>query len=101
MVNKSESMKTLKNARKCLRQCGHPRDDLELIAAKVPILRFHRDGVQVGYYYINWLKILRNKVRVLLELTILYGLAHKVFLCNFRSICYPIQAVQDFLNLLS
>ena len=49
MVNKSESMKTLKNARKCLRQCGHPRDDLELIAAKVPILRFHRDGVQVSF----------------------------------------------------
>jgi len=59
MVPKSECMKTLKNARKCLRQCGHDRDDLELIPAKVPILRFHSDGVQCDLN-VNNLTGLRN-----------------------------------------
>ena len=59
MVAKGDCMKTLKNARKCLRQCGHPREDLDLIAAKVPILRFHRNGVQCDLN-VNNLTGLRN-----------------------------------------
>ena len=47
MVNKSESLRALKNCRKALRQYGRFQDFSELIPAKVPILRLNVRGVQI------------------------------------------------------
>ena len=46
-MSKSETMKALKKARSALRSCGHPGHDLELIPAKVPILRLHKKNIQI------------------------------------------------------
>jgi poly(A) RNA polymerase GLD2 len=46
-VSKSETMKALKKTRSALRSCGHPGHDLELIPAKVPILRLHKKNIQI------------------------------------------------------
>ena len=59
MVNKATSTKALKEARKALRRCGHYGSDLELIVAKVPILRFHRNNIQIDLN-VNNLTGLRN-----------------------------------------
>ena len=46
-MSKSETMKALKKTRSALRSCGHPGHDLELIPAKVPILRLHKKNIQI------------------------------------------------------
>ena len=53
------SHKALKQARTAIRHCGHSSADLELIPAKVPILRLHKNNIQIDLN-VNNLTGLRN-----------------------------------------
>ena len=65
-VSKSETMKALKKTRSALRSCGHPGHDLELIPAKVPILRLHKKNIQIDINCNN-LTGLRKVFRILIQ----------------------------------
>ena len=52
-------MKSLRQARTALRHCGHNGADLEIIPAKVPILRLHKTCIQIDLN-VNNLTGLRN-----------------------------------------